>query len=70
MQLLLCDECEKFEKEQNQVRKEGREAFLAGEQARFNALDAEECRIIGRLKEHQALDHDHSQVYEGQLWQE
>jgi len=70
MQHILCDKCEKFEKEQHQVRTEGREAFLAGEEARFNALDAEECRIIGHLKDHQALDHDHSKVYEGQLCQE
>jgi hypothetical protein len=59
--------CENFEARQIAVRERRSHLSMAGTltPAEDDALDLEERQIVGDLKDHQALEHDHDKVYEG-----
>jgi len=69
MELIYCEKCEQFEAKQIAVRDLRRRLFLDGKltETKAEELELEEQAIIGELKDHQALEHDHEKVYEGQL---
>ena len=69
MKFVTCQKCEDIEAQQIAVREKRQRLFVAGAlaQQQDGSLDLEEYRLIGALKDHQALEHDHSKVYEGQL---
>lgn len=69
MELVRCTMCEKFEARQIAVGSTWRNLFLAGKLTLPQAeqLEQEEQAIIGNLKDHQALEHDHAKSYEGQI---
>lgn len=69
MELVYCETCEKFEAKQIAVRATWRKLFLDRKLTVEHAeeLELAEQAIIGDLKDHQALEHDHARVYEGQL---
>jgi hypothetical protein len=69
MELVICHKCENIEAQQIAVREQRQRLFISGAltQQQDEALDLEESRVIGVLKDHQALEHDHDKVYEGQI---
>lgn len=69
MELVICQKCENIEAQQIAVRERRQRLFVAGllTQQQDESLDVEEYRLIGILKDHQALEHDHNRIYEGQL---
>ena len=69
MELVRCQKCEAIEAQQVADRATRQQLFMDGalSQQQDESLDLEESRIIGILKDHQALEHDHDKVYEGQL---
>lgn len=64
MELVACQKCEDIEAQQTAVREKRQRLFVAGA---LTQQHLEEYRLIGVLKDHQALEHDHDKVYEGQL---
>jgi len=69
MELIACQQCEDIEARQIAVREKRQRLFMAGAltQQQDESLDSEEYRLVGILKDHQGLEHDHDKVYEGQI---
>jgi hypothetical protein len=69
MELVMCQKCDDIEAKQIAVREQRQRLFIAGTltEQQDEALDLEEYRLIGILKDHQAQEHNHGKVYEGKL---